>query len=170
MDYKNPQNVRFKVYNSSQDRYVVKYYPGVSQWPRALRSFHCPTEETRQEMFFLIGNMRLCNVCQVSLLGHLDDPNKVTCQECILKAAASIGILGEDIPECPVCYQKMLAVDGSRKTLACRHQVCGACATRMSKPAGYWHGCPTRTITCPLCRDCSVYDIAFRPIVANTGA
>lgn len=169
MDYRNAQGVRFKVYSTGQDRYVVKYYPGVSQWPRTLRHFQCPTDETRQEMFFLLGNMRLCGTCQVTLLGHLDDPGRGSCQDCILKAAAAAGVRGEDIPECPVCYQKMLTIDGTRKSLACKHEVCAACAKRLSKPTTDYD--PTYgimwSIRCPMCRDVSTYDSAFRTSRAN---
>jgi hypothetical protein len=163
MEYKNPHGVRFKVYNSRKDHYVVKYYPCAVQWPRRLRSFYCPTDAARHEMFFLIGNMRHCVTCRVSLLGHLDDPAAAACQDCILKEAAAAGLAGGDIPECPVCYQKMLSVDGTRKTLACRHQVCLSCVSRLAKSV-YAQGW---SITCPMCRDTSMYDAAFRPTMAN---
>jgi hypothetical protein len=173
MDYTNQQKVRFKIAHKNGSRYDVKYYTGVSQWPRNLRNFQCPTDELRQEMFFVLGNMRLCTTCKVELLGHNDDPNKETCQSCILKVSA-LGADGAGVPECPVCYQKMLTVDGSKNSLACRHEVCLGCTRKLMKPPTQFHYDPSRgtfptwTITCPLCRDVANYDAALRVTRANT--
>ena len=175
MDYTNPQGVRFKVVSYAVgNRYSVKYYTGVSQWPRTVRDFQCPTDELRREMFFIIGSMRLCTTCKVDLLGHNDDPEQMTCQTCILKAVALAGLDGSSLPECPVCYQKMLTVDASKRTLACRHNMCPGCTRRLMKPTGHVHYDNLHrpyhawSITCPMCRDVAYYDGALRPVVPNT--
>ena len=173
MDYTNPHGVRFKIANKNDVRYDVKYYTGVSSWPRSLGGFRCPTDELRQEMFFILGSKRLCTTCKVELLGHNDDPGKETCQSCILRVSA-LGADGAGVPECPVCYQKMLSVDGSKKSLACRHEVCIGCTRKLMKPPAQIHydpargAYPTWSITCPLCRNVAQYNAALVVVMPNT--
>ena len=174
MDYTNPHGVRFKITSRNETRYDVKYYTGVSSWPRSLRSFQCKTDELRQEMFFILGSKRLCTTCKTDLLGHNDDPTKETCQSCILRVSA-LGADGAGVPECPVCYQKMLSVDGSKQSLACRHEVCIGCTRKLMKPPTRIHydpiqggAFPTWTITCPMCRDVAQYNAALRVVMPNT--
>lgn len=173
MDYVNPQEVRFKICHGVTDRYTVKYYTGVSQWPRILRSFHCPTDVARHEMFFMLGQIRLCQTCKTETLGYIDDPSRMNCQACILKEMSAAGVDGSTLPECPVCYQKMLSVDGSKRRLACRHELCASCTHRLAKRSGHvyygQHGpYASLTVTCPLCRDVAYYDAAFRVVIPNT--
>ena len=158
MDYVNTHGVRFRI---NEDRHtsecIVKYYTGRDRWPKTYRSFSCSTDEKRREMFFMINNIRLCSTCTHTILEYRIDPDQTICSHCILRRESLPN--PDEIPECPVCFQKMLAVDSTRKTLACRHQLCVYCFLRMHKPThvlGPYYE-PVGKLTCPLCRHEAYY-------------
>ena len=149
MNYTNEHGVRFKVAEHPPNMYTVKYYPG-TPWPRTYSSFHCPTDERRREMFFVLNNLRLCTTCNDEVLGYRVDSDRTVCKKCALRNVLTSGTPGEDIPDCPVCYQKMLAVDYSKVTLPCRHDLCRYCISRMTRNN-------SSVLTCPLCRSQSFH-------------
>lgn len=165
MDYTNTHGVRFKLLHRVTSGYTVKYYTGSGKaWPRTYRGFHCPTDEYRQEMFYILNNTRLCTVCKVELLDHRCTDENPVCQACVLRKASEACIHEDSIPECPVCYNKMMFVDNSKRILPCRHEVCPSCFTRMLKPSQHVHydghrPVPVGIITCPMCRREAHYDL-----------
>ena len=170
MDYTNTHGVRFKLTHRGVGEYTIRYYITGKPWPRTFRVFSCPTDERRQEMFYILNNCRMCSTCQEELLDHryMDDPP--TCQGCILRKASQVGTTENNIPECPVCYHKMMSVDNSKRVLACRHEVCPPCFRRMIKPTHQVHydgirPLPVGKLTCPLCRNEGFYDLfAYRQV------
>jgi hypothetical protein len=157
MNYTNKHDVRFKLLETSVSGfYTVKYYSGVSKWPRVLKRFHCPDDETRREMFYILNNSWLCTLCKESLIGD----SRSTCKSCI--TLASSNVQDEQIAECPVCYEKMYRVDSTKRTLACGHELCIGCTRRLTR--SYLGQVTTYTIRCPLCRSQGLYNQALTPI------
>jgi hypothetical protein len=160
MNYENQYHVRFKVIGSSP--YTVKYYSEHSRWPRIYKKFHCPDDETRREMFYILNTSRLCTICTDTLI----DDTRSTCQECLARAAAS-SATEDSVAECPVCYNKMFRINGSRKKLACQHELCKTCMTRLLRPHRVAYMDPIRgptatcTVMCPLCRGVGWYDYSL---------
>jgi hypothetical protein len=160
MNYENQYDVRFKIVGSGPS-YTVKYYSGQSRWPKIYKKFSCPDEETRREMFYILNTSRLCTICTHTLI----DDTRSTCHDCLARAAASV--TEENIAECPVCYNKMFRFDGSRKQLACRHELCKPCMFRLVRPHRVGYLDPVRgpiatcTIMCPLCRGVGWYDYSL---------
>jgi hypothetical protein len=156
MDYTNPHQVRFKIFPNG----LVKYYPKVTGWPRTYQTFQCADDDMRREMFYILSTLRLCSICR----NCLHDESRSTCQNCVLREILTSGIQEDQIAECPVCYNKMFRVNGSRKSLVCRHEMCATCMRRMIRPYPHAHldpiygARPTCTITCPLCRNKGWYD------------
>jgi hypothetical protein len=172
MNFTSLHDVKFKVFDQGSDRYLVKYYSGVSRWPKIFRAFNCATDEARREMFYFLGQARFCEECRDEILTYTVPAEVKTCRTCTLKKAADNPSI-ELIPECPVCYQKMLQVDGTRKKLACQHTLCVHCCRRMIKHARHVHydmirgPQPTWTITCPMCRHQGLYDSALNVVMPN---
>lgn len=163
MDYKNQHEVRFRLYFDNNNSYTVKYYSEKSKWPRLYRSFICADDQTRNEMFYILSVSRLCTICK----DHLIDESRSTCQECMIREALANGVTMNQIAECPVCYNKMFKVNGTRKMLACGHELCTACMRRMLRPNNSLYYSPsgvaraTGTIKCPLCRAVGWYDYSL---------
>ena len=85
MDYTNTHGVRFKLSHGSGG-YTVRYYAGTGRaWPRTFRVFHCPTDECRREMFYILNNTRLCTTCKEKLIDHRSVDQEPTCQSCVLQ-------------------------------------------------------------------------------------
>lgn len=158
MNYENQYNVRFKIIETDSWSCTVKYYSEKSRWPKIYKKFRCPDNETRREMFYILNTSRLCTICVHTLI----DDTRSTCQECISRAAATV--TEEDIAECPVCFNKMFRINGSRRQLACRHELCTTCMSRLLQPHQQAYMDPRRgpittcTIRCPLCRGVGWYD------------
>jgi hypothetical protein len=147
----------------STNTYTVKYYSEKSKWPRIYRNFTCTDDETRNEMFYILSTSRLCTICN----DHIIDDSRSTCQDCMIREGLTNGLTVDQIPECPVCYNKMFRVNGTRRKLACGHDLCTACMRRMLKPHHVLYVHPiggaraTCTIMCPLCRATGWYDYSF---------
>lgn len=158
MNYTNQHNVRFKItQRGSSQSWLVKYYTPNSKWPRNLRSYVLPDEETRREMFYILNSSRLCTICKNNVIND----SRSTCNTCIMAEAAKNGT-SSDMSECPVCYEKMFRVDRTKCRLACGHEMCMACINRMRRPVQTNYTAPTCTLTCPLCRGQGVYDYGYR--------
>jgi hypothetical protein len=165
MNYTNQYNVRFKIaQRGTSQSWLVKYYSPNSKWPRHLKVYVLPDEETRREMFYILNSSRLCTICK----DHVIDDSRSTCNTCIMNEAAVNGTAA-DVAECPVCYDKMFRVDRSKCRLACGHEMCRTCINRMRRPvqSSYIEPStgrliPTCTITCPLCRGQGWYDYGYR--------
>jgi hypothetical protein len=165
MNYTNKHDVRFKLLEEPvQGCYVVKYYSGVSKWPRILRRFYCTDDETRREMFYLLNNFRLCTLCKE----YLVEESRSICRQCITLAASTVH--DEEIDDCPVCYEKMFRINETKRKLACGHNLCIGCARRLMRSCHlnytdpYIGPIPTCTITCPLCRNQGLYDYSLRTL------
>jgi hypothetical protein len=175
MDYTNTHGVRFKLSHGSGG-YTVRYYVGTTgrAWPRTFRVFHCPTDECRREMFYILNNTRLCTTCKDKLIDHRSADQEPTCQSCVLERISQSNVDGSTIPDCPVCYHKMMTIDNSKRVLACRHEVCPPCFRRMIKPTHHvqYDGVrpvPLGKLTCPLCRHEGFYDLyAYRQMNPGT--
>ena len=159
MNYTNKHDVRFKLLDAPVSGfYIVKYYSGVSKWPRILKRFHCPDDETRREMFYILNSSRLCTLCKETLI----DDSRSTCKHCIALAASNVQ--DEQIADCPVCYEKMFRVNNTKRTLACGHELCTGCTRRLTRSYHITYNdphrgvIPTCTIRCPLCRNQGWYD------------
>lgn len=158
MNYTNKHEVRFKILEATVSGfYTVKYYSGVSKWPRILKRFHCPDDETRREMFYILNNSWLCTLCKDTLIGD----SRSTCKSCITLVSSQVQ--DDQIAECPVCYEKMFRVDSTKRTLACGHELCLGCTRRLTR-SYHQSSAPTYTIRCPLCRSQGLYDHALRVI------
>lgn len=170
MDYTNTHGLRFKLVHRNSGNYLVRYYAGTKSWPRTFRMFNCPTDDSRREMFYILNNTRLCTTCTDELIEHIHIEDEPTCQKCILRKISESGVDGTTIPECPVCYNKMMSVDNSKRMLACRHEVCPPCFRRMIKPTHQVHydghrPVPVGGLTCPMCRHEGFYDLyAYRQV------
>lgn len=153
MEYVNSHGVRFRINTD----YTARYYTKKDKWPRVYRRFVCLTDENRREMFYMLNNARLCSTCESSLLDYRVDSEQTVCKTCVLRQNASPS--DDDIAECPICYQKMLSVDCTRKTLPCRHDVCTYCVRRMIRVIRYvGPTCePIGIMSCPLCRHEAYY-------------
>lgn len=171
--YTNPHGVRFRILENSQseNKLVVKYYTKESRWPRVYNTYTCSSDEMRREMFYILNQLRLCAICELTMLNRNDSARSI-CHGCTMKQVSD-GTPDETIPECPVCYQKMLRVDGSRRRLACGHELCVLCMRRMLRPSTHIHydmnhgPMVTCTVTCPMCRDKALYDYSLRTIQMN---
>jgi len=173
MDYTNEHGVKFKLVHRGTNTYTVRYYPGNGRaWPRTYRMFLCPTDECRREMFYILNHSRLCTMCKDDLIEYRAEDNPI-CRGCILRKAQEDGRNEESIPECPVCYQKMLVVDSSKHVLPCRHEVCNGCFKRMLKMTTHIHyngyiPVQVGVINCPLCRQEAFYEfLSFRQVMVN---
>lgn len=170
MDYTNTHGLRFKLVHRNNGSYLVRYYVGTKSWPRTFRAFLCPNDDSRREMFYILNNTRLCTTCQDELIDHRHTEDEPTCQSCILRKISEAGVDGNTIPECPVCYNKMMSVDNSKRLLVCRHEVCPPCFRRMIKPTQQVHydghrPVPVGVLTCPMCRHEGFYDLyAYRQV------
>lgn len=151
MNYTNRNGVRFRIFENA-NRYQIKYY-GAKAWPKKYNSYFCPTNETRNEVFYILSTLRLCSLCK----DQLHDETRSTCQECVIREALANTIQEDQIAECPVCYAKMFKVTGTRRQLACRHEMCSVCMRRMVRAINGL----TCSITCPLCRHQAVYDYSL---------
>ena len=175
MEFTSRYGVRFKIFDQRNDNYLVKYYTEISKWPRIYRTFTCPSDQTRHEMFFVLGNTRACVTCKDSLLGYKDEPARTQCRECLLRDVANRGVPDDAIEECPVCYQKILTIDNSKQTLVCKHSLCRNCFRRMSVRSSQIYYDPIVglaagwNIKCPMCRQTNSYDQAFMPIALLNG-
>ena len=156
MDHINPHGVRFRIRESGQN-IEARYYTPKDKWPKTYRSFRCVSDEDRREMFFMINSVRLCSTCERNTLGYRDDPDCTNCSVCCLRESATPDV--DEISECPVCYNKMLGIDATRRTLACKHNVCLACFRRLHRVTHYMGPTsdPVGPITCPLCRHEAYY-------------
>lgn len=174
MDYTNTYDVRFKIIHHSENTYCVRYYPGGKSWPRTYRAFNCPTEECRREMFYVLNNSRLCMVCRDDIINHRGMDGDPVCRKCILRRAQTEALNEECIPECPVCYQKILLVDNSKHILPCKHEICKGCFKRMLKLTSHIHFNgyrPTQVgvIACPMCRQEAFYEFSsFRQVLPGS--
>ena len=168
MDFTSLSGVRFKVYNRGAYNYTARYYSESSKWPRTYRYFHCPTDETRREMFYILGNTKMCHECRDTLIEYKDD--NTVCNQCVLQKASREGVNGDALDECPVCYHKLLTVDNTKTTLPCKHAVCSACFRRLARMSRTQYADPifgpmsAWTVTCPMCRDARLYDRMFLPV------
>ena len=151
MNYTNPNGVRFRI-SQEENRYKIKYY-GAKAWPRHYKSYYCPSDETRNEVFYILSTLRLCCLCK----DRLHDDSRSTCPDCVIREALANGVPEDQIAECPVCYVKMFKVTGTRLQLACRHEVCSVCIRRMLRPINTL----SCSVTCPLCRHQGVYDYSL---------
>lgn len=171
MDFTSSTGVRFKIYNRGACNYTARYYSGGSKWPRTYRYFHCPTDETRREMFYILGHTKLCTECKDVLIEYKDD--NTVCNHCVLQKASQEGLTGDSLDECPVCYHKLLTVDNTKATLPCKHAVCSACLNRLKRVTHTMYADPiwgpvnAWAVTCPMCRDSRLYNRALQPIHAR---
>ena len=169
MEYTNTHGICFKIHSQENDYYVVKYYPRNSKCPRVFRRFHCVSEESRQEMFFILSKLRICSCCNHALLGYRDE--RTVCKDCILRTSST---QESDIAECPVCFQSMLILDGTKKKLSCQHFLCLMCMKRMAKSTSTVHydqsfgSYVVKEVKCPLCRHVGHYDYLYRATVTNS--
>jgi hypothetical protein len=166
MEYVNPHGVRFRIKETrNTPEFVARYYTPNDKWPRTYRTFTCSSEEKRREMFFMINNVRLCSTCTTTILDYRIDPDQTICTPCNLRRDSLPE--PDDIPECPVCFQKMLDVDSTRKTLACKHHLCMYCFHRMHRTTHFLgpYAEPVGKLTCPLCRHEAYYSrYTFKPV------
>jgi hypothetical protein len=171
MDYTNSHNVKFKLYTQTHEWYLVKYYPKQSSWPRNLQRFHCPSDEAKREMFYVLSHCRPCDTCDKSLLTYRVEDAVTTCETCMLTKASQAPT--DTIAECPVCLNKMLGVDKTKRKLVCNHEVCVTCTNRISKASSYYEPgvgiCGAMEVKCPMCRDTQRYTVggAFVSISSN---
>ena len=166
MDYRNTHGVRFKILFHG-NRYTVKYYSPAHKWPHIYDTYVCSNDNERQEMFFILNSLHFCDTCHDTLLTYQDSLTK--CKKCILMQSA-LATREENIMECPVCYQKILKIDGTKKELACKHELCMPCFRRMMQISGtviqYNTVIPVAKVKCPMCRDEATYDYnLLRPIL-----
>ena len=172
-DYVNPHGVRFRLVESTQDPslIIVKYYSRERRWPQTYNTYKCSNDEHRKEMFYILNNIRFCTICTSTLLDRNDETRSV-CFACSMHQFTN-GFPEENIPECPVCFKKMLRVDGSRQKLACGHEICVTCTRRISRASNHVHydmnhgPMLTCTVSCPLCRAVARYDYSFRHLPQN---
>ena len=166
MDYQNSHGVRFKI-TFSGNKYTVKYYAPSRKWPHIYDAYMCTNDKERQEMFFILNNLHFCDSCQSKLMTYTD--SATTCKKCTLMRSA-ISVRDENIMECPVCYQKILKIDGTKKELTCKHEMCLTCFRRMMQITGttirYNTVVPVATVKCPMCRNEAQYEYSsLRPIL-----
>jgi len=177
MDYTNTRGVRFKISYKRETVYKVRYYSGLAKsWPRNYRDFHCPTDESRREMFYILNHTKMCPECHDELIDYRHEDASM-CKGCVLHRAQVEGQDEDELPDCPVCYHKMFTVDNSKRVLPCRHEVCDGCFRRMLKATPYTHDngvmvVSVFSITCPMCRQESFYafygDALIRQVFVNT--
>lgn len=172
-EYVNPHGIRFRIVESTRDptQLIVKYYTPGMKWPHILHTYTCSTDEMRSEMFYIINQIRFCTLCNVNILDR-ENPTRSVCLACTMKQVAS-GTPEENIPECPVCYKKMLRVDGSKQKLVCNHELCATCMRRISRPSNHIHydmqlgPMMTMVVCCPMCRTRAYYDYSLRHLPMN---
>lgn len=166
MNFINQHGVRFKItQRGSSQAWLVKYYSRGSKWPKHLKSYVLPDEETRREMFYILNKSHLCTICNSNVI----DDSRSTCNTCVLEQAAEAATT-TDAAECPVCYDKMFRVDRTKCRLACGHEVCMTCVNRLRRhvtrdfvdPLTHERVSPTCTLTCPMCRGEGWYDYRYR--------
>lgn len=169
MDYTNAHGVCFKIHSEENDYYKVKYYPRNARFPRVYDKFQCRSDAMRSEMFFILSKLRFCSCCSTDLLGYRDERD--VCKACLLRQSSE---KETEIAECPVCFQSMLTLDGSKVQLTCQHFLCLMCMKRMAKSTAHVHYEQTfgpyvvKQVKCPLCRTIGHYDYLYRATVPNS--